>query len=415
MANLAPKELFKPNRGRATLFLHKYKSGDSFELVGGGRVKLKYDKDIAAVIKSENLLAAKKLILVDTKGNFYTLSSFAKTKEFGGGGTKGDVAEGILGAAIAARFTNKNEEITVAHIKAIIAGMAGTGIKRETLFKSPNANLQIVDDVKFFLALAQANMDVLCDPKTWPALNDIFLSAVKYANGATVREWSELLYNNNRYNFIQIISNGLGGQKTTKVDVRVIIDDEASNINISLKAGDVKQFGQVGGVEFENQRNLWGKLANINIESIEKKYREKIAKGEVIEALWLSYETAKEEINRSLGAANTRKKFLESLADGINYFATLGEKDVTLVQLTHNEAKIYKFAEIQDALDKIDGLEATLMESSGKPKLVIRDKQLNRNLLEIRAKQENKGNGTFYIKNYIEKGKLLGELVATLA
>ena len=414
MANLAPRELFKPNRGRATVFLHKYKSGDSFELVGGGRVKLKYDKDIAAVIKSENLLAAKKLVLVDTKGNFYTLSSFAKTKEFGGGGTKGDVAEGILGAAIAARFTNKNEEITAAHIKAIIAGMAGTGTKRETMFKSPNANLQIVDDVKFFLALAPANMDALCDQKNWPGMNDIFLSAIKYANGTTVREWSELLYYNNQYNFIQIISNGLGGQKTTKVDVRVIIDNESSNINNSLKAGDVKQFGQIGGVEFGNQRNLWGKLANINIESAEQKYHALMAKGEAIEALWLSYETAKEEINRSLGTANTRKKFLKSLADGINYFATLGEKEVTLVQLTHNEAKIYNFDQIQNALDKIDGLEAIVMESSGKPKLVIRDK-LKRNLLEIRAKQENKSNGTIYIRNYIEKGKLLGELIATLA
>ena len=47
----------------------------------------------------------------------------------------------------------------------------------------------------------------------------MLLSAVRYANSTTVRKWSKLLYENNRYDKIEVVSDGLGGQKTTKVDV----------------------------------------------------------------------------------------------------------------------------------------------------------------------------------------------------
>lgn len=416
-ANLAPSELFKPGRGRVVIFLHKYKSGDSFELVSGKKAKLIYDKANADIIKAEDSAKAKNLLFKDADNNFYKLSDFAKTKEFGGsgaGGNKGDVAEGIIGAAIAARFVNKNQDITPKHIQDIIDKMSGTGTKTETVYKSPNKNPRIIDDVRFFLSLAKANMEALRDPKNWPLFQELFESSAKYANGRTVRQWSELLYGNNQYNYIEVISDGLGGQKTTKVDVRVIIDNKHSNINLSLKAGDVKQFGQIGGVEYDKQHFLWEKAAKIDIARIKPKYEKLLAEGESVEAVWVAYEFAKDQINNELRSDSGRRKFMQNLADGIVFFATLHEKDVTLVQLSHSQAKVYSFDNIQKALADLKDLRADVKESAGKPKLVIVDSK-GKSLIEFRVKQENKPGGEVYIRNYVEKGDLLGDLLATQA
>ena len=35
------------------------------------------------------------------------------------------------------------------------------------------------------------------------------------------------------------------------------VDDQPIDIKVSLKAGDVKQFGQVSGAEFAKQEKLW--------------------------------------------------------------------------------------------------------------------------------------------------------------
>ena len=90
-------------------------------------------------------------------------------------------------------------------------------------------------------------------------------SAVKYANSPNVTKWSKLVYENNRYDKIEVLSDGLGGQRSTKVDVSVKITDDKGklmpvDILVSLKAGDVKQFGQVSGAEFNKQQDLWGRL-----------------------------------------------------------------------------------------------------------------------------------------------------------
>ena len=52
--------------------------------------------------------------------------------------------------------------------------------------------------------------------------------------------------------------------------------------------------------------------------------------------------------------------------------------------------------------------------STGKPKLIISNKG-GKVLLEFRVKQENKPNGEIYFRNYIEKGPLLGDLIASMA
>lgn len=353
------------------------------------------------------------LFLITSKQEKIPIGAFDKPKQ-GAGGNKGDVAEGIVGAAIAARFVNKNRDITPRDIQRIIEQMVGSGSKRETVYKSQNANPKIVDDVRFYLSLAKPNMDALCDPKNFTPLSDLFESAAKYANGKTVREWGDLLYNNNMYNFIEVISDGLGGQRSTKVDVRVLVDKQHTDINVSLKAGDVKQFGQVSGAEFDKQEILWEKLLKIDVTFLEREYTQLLSEKKTFDAIFKVYNYVTREINSRLATETSRAKFLDDLGEGIIHFATLNEKDVTLVQLNRKEAKVYNFDGLKKAILQIKELRADIVSSGEKPKIVIGDRSTGV-LLEIRTKIENKSDGTPYVRNYIEKGKLLGDLISNYA
>ena len=256
-------------------------------------------------------------------------------------------------------------------------------------------------------------MKVLLDPSKWAGLDDLFQSAVKYANGDTVIAWSKLLYNNNQKNNIDVISDGLGNQSGTKVDVKVLVDGVVTNIKVSLKAGDVKQFGQVAGSEFEKQLFLWKTLLEIDVSTKETLYTKHLQNKEVNEALYVTYSFVAEQINIKLGGSSSKPKLLRDLGNGIRHFATLNEEDVSLVQLSKNEAVIYTFDKIHDKLKNLD-LTAVIKDSAGKPKLVIQNKELN-SLIEVRVKAEGRPDGSTYIRNYIEKGEVLGSFLAIKA
>jgi hypothetical protein len=354
---------------------------------------------------------AKALRLTASGNATFSIGSLDKPKE---AGNRGDIAEGILGAAIAARFINKNQDIDTAKIKAVLRdlGPSATKIKQKD-FDSANKNPKIIDNVNLYISLAESNMKVLLDPSKWARLDDLFQSAVKYANGDTVIAWSQLLYNNNQKNNIEVISDGLGNQSGTKVDVKVMVDGVITNIKVSLKAGDVKQFGQVAGSEFEKQLFLWKTLLEIDVSTKETLYTKHLQNKEVNEALYVTYSFVAEQINIKLGGSSSKPKLLRDLGTGIRHFATLNEQDVSLVQLSKNEAVIYTFDKIHDKLKNLD-LKAVIKDSAGKPKLVIQNKELN-SLIEVRVKAEGRPDGSTYIRNYIEKGEVLGSFLAIKA
>ena len=71
-----------------------------------------------------------------------------------------------------------------------------------------------------------------------------------------------MFYGNGLKNEIEVFADGETDQTGTKVDVRVTANDHENNkipldLNISLKVGSVKQFGQYGGVSYEVQAKMW--------------------------------------------------------------------------------------------------------------------------------------------------------------
>tara|TARA_B100002019_G_scaffold229908_1_gene203326 strand:- start:423 stop:1718 length:1296 start_codon:yes stop_codon:yes gene_type:complete len=334
----------------------------------------------------------------------------------------GDMAEGVVGAAICARFIYKNRTITTRQVYGVLRSM-GTptnypgkkGKQVEKTFKSANANPKIMDDVRLFISLAEVNMLALLSRGNESLLREYVESAVKYANSPNVTKWSKLVYENNRYDKIEVLSDGLGGQRSTKVDVSVKITNDKGelmpvDILVSLKAGDVKQFGQVSGAEFAKQQDLWGRLFGYDgsIQGLEEKYTDLMfVKKKPDEAVSLVYEFVNRKLNGDL--KDQPDLILRNLSSAINYFATLNEENVTLLQVGQSKAKVYKFDDIYNRIkgktyeSKIvrgkSNLPTILIESEGKP------------LIQFRVKQEFKSDGSPYVRNYIEKQKLMADLL----
>ena len=334
----------------------------------------------------------------------------------------GDMAEGVVGAAICARFIYKNRNITARQVYGVLRSMGAPtnypgkkGKQVEKTFKSANLNPKIMDDVRLFISLAEVNMVALLSRGNENLLKEYVESAVKYANSPNVTKWSKLVYENNRYDKIEVLSDGLGGQRSTKVDVSVKITDDKGklmpvDILVSLKAGDVKQFGQVSGAEFTKQQDLWGRLFgyDASIKGLEEKYTNLMfIEKKPDEAVSLVYEFVNRKLNGDL--KDQPDKILRNLASAINYFATLNEENVTLLQVGQNKAKVYKFDDIYNRIkgkkyeSKIvrgkSNLPTILIESEGKP------------LIQFRVKQEFKNDGSPYVRNYVEKQKLMAELL----
>ena len=330
----------------------------------------------------------------------------------------GDMSEAVVGAAIAARFIYKNRSITSANVYGVLYGMPAPtnypgkkGKYTERTFNSLNENKKVSDQVKVYISLAEVNMNAVMDRSNKQLIEPYVRSAVRYANSTNVRKWAKLLYENNRSDVIDVRSDGLGGQTTTKVDVFVEVNGEKVDINVSLKAGDVKQFGQVSGIEFEKQIKLWETSFGFGqeIKSLNGQYDKLILKKETVpQAVALVYQKVAELFNQGMkrGSTDVVRKF----ASSIKYFATLNEDNVTLLQVGNDAAKLYSFDDIYQGLENMQMNASVTFGKSGLPTLFINDANGNP-ILQYRVKQEFKPDGSPYIRNYVEKQKVLGQLI----
>jgi len=331
----------------------------------------------------------------------------------------GDMSEGIVGAAICARFIYKNRTITPQNVYGVLRSLptptnypGKKGKYVEKTFKSANQKRGVEDDVRFYVSLAEVNMSALLDRSNEKLIFPYVQSAVRYANSRSVFKWSKLLYENNRYDKIEVISDGLGGQTTTKVDVYVKVDDKPIDIRVSLKAGDVKQFGQVSGIEFAKQIKLWDTSFGYGseIESLKGKYEELVTQNKAPEAVSLVYNKIVELFNKDMRGGNNAD-MKRTFANSIKFFATLNEDNVTLLQVANDAAKLYTFDEIYEGIENMN-LNATITTGkSGLPTLFINDAATNNPLIQYRVKQEFKSDGSPYIRNYVEKQTVLGKLI----
>ena len=414
-------------RGKSVKLTHVAK-----KLKGSPKVKL---KDMSVQTLSTMLFPKGSTVFYyDDNDNRYTLANLHKMDDYKDGKTtfnKGNVAEILFAGAVFLRFKSKGTRVTEAQIKDLIKGlkpMANTGHLTTT---SPNLDPDTgremknpVDTIHFIYGLSSNNYKAVKDMTLWTAWSKIIQGALVYANSREVTSWSDMFYSNGLKNEIEVFADGETNQTGTKVDVRVTANDHEDkkiplDLNISLKVGNVKQFGQYGGVKYSVQEKLWSEFFGINIRTLYRRddFYAMMGTGhhenDMADALNMSYSKVAPEVAKALGTVKGVDLFFKA----INKHMTRNENPVFLIQLD-DKGQAIKY-DTSNLKEKLKGLTFTskLEKSGDLPMMRICttvDKKEN-TFLDIRVKRgDYAADGTPYYRNIFEKGKQFTKLLSII-
>ena len=404
-----------------------------------GEIKGTFGIDIKTPADIERFMKKKvyKFILFD--GEEIPKGRIMKTEEYKGGRVdynKGNVAELIFAAAIFAWFTTRTNRVMEDDVKKIIFDRRVKANPGNMIEMAPNKGVTIKDKVELKWGMSGNNHRAVTNPALWPvwsladnSQDNLVAASCRYANSENVTSWSNLVYENRSYNEITILAEGEDDQKETKVDVRVTITDqdgnpEPVNINVSLKKGNVGQFGQFGGVTYEVQKEVWGSSFGIEPPLEKSKYESyfvtKDHKTDTAIAFQEMYKAVIPVVKKMFDDPKSNKKMVQTFANFLSQQVTLGEKNVTLVTLKQDYAVEYNLDNVQAMLENLDfDFEYRVQRAKGEgdedlPAIDINCKVKGefevKTLLTIRAKR---GEGTYY-RNIFEKKALFTDLFATI-
>jgi hypothetical protein len=354
----------------------------------------------------------------------------------------GNVAEGVLAFAIAARFLNKNRRITERDLVKVLNEVKPTrsGTSSGKVFQSANAphpkmKKTLFDDVKVVVNLTTANMDMLftSDPDEYEVLRELMPSCIAYANSQEINTAALLMYRNGKKDYIDVIADGIGDETGTKVDVNLIINNSRNisipgNTNgtklrltqISLKR-DVDQFAQVGGWTMDKTDELWGKILGTKPSTsgaVQQIYADSAEmKGTTEEVAAETMRKVYTWAHQQLGSKFRNRVWLEDFVEVLDNFATYKEENVALVEIKGDTFHRYDFKKLKVALVGFPEADVPanltlsseyIVGASGLPTVRISGTNKNDNkkydLVQFRFKME-KGTGGVpkAIRNYVEK------------
>lgn len=336
-----------------------------------------------------------------------------------GVGNRGEIAEGILGAAMVAKFAKRTPEgigqITANDISGVLNALKKTGTDEYTA-TLPGREGENKDTLVFVLKLKTVPFKDLMDPGKRKFLNNEFSSATAYANDRLAEQYASYFYRNNRNDLIKVISDGISDESGRKTDVYVEVESpigsqpKLTKLDVSLKAGPVKQFGQIGGAGFDKLDELF-KIFGVDISNLESQYEQL---KDVTERLQLVYSEAANAFTRRMSGDEREEAFVREVVRGINFFGTRNDPNIRLVQFDKGTYSVLDFAKLEKMIEKIDMIATTSTDKVGRPKIHIVDSKTGEKFLTIRSKVENKtdkdGNPYQYIRNVIEKEPLLSKM-----
>jgi hypothetical protein len=362
------------------------------------------------------------LRLETDSGETVTTSLLQKTAEFKGGKNynAGDVAEAALGAAVTALFGKRGAEITESDVLKVIKALGeGKLVGKNNKFGKMKFTADN-DTIEYILGLNKASYNAIYLAANGGDMpNDILgalRSAVSYANTNTgIAEAVKYAVDDKGANAVVINADGVSDQKGVKADLFLTLDGTTLNL-ISLKAGDVKQFGQVSGYNFPQIEKFFGETFGV---SVSPKLADNFVDGDAkasFEAIREVYKEVANKVSSELKGDNDKveAKFVERLYKGIEHHATRGEKGTSLVILktTPNAAG---YSELQfgqvlaDAMETVD-LDAELVSTGvGKPAKiqVYGTTQSGKRSLLLQVRSNYKSEGKGYVRNIVEMGPLL--------
>jgi len=370
-------------------------------------------------------VAALRLVTID--GREITFGALLKTPDFKGGKTfnAGDIGEGMLGAAVTAKFLARDRDITEADVINVIKKLGageqiGNNIRGS--MSGPSAN----DTVYYNLSLNQANYNALIGSARNPRemhseILGALRSAVLFANrNAGIAAALGRIMSDKNKNKVTVNSDGVSDQRGTKADLFLDIDGTTVNL-LSLKVGDVKQFGQASGHNFQQLDKFFNETFGVNLPNTLQKYFNKDDAYASFSGIRKVYSRVATELNNELSgkSISLEAKLVERLYRGIQHHATRGEEGTSMVILktTPNAAGYseLRFGQaLRDAMEQVDlDVEVDAPEDSNQAKLEIfgtLDNGSRAMLLRLRSNIKSESRG--YVRNIVEMGPLLKVIAA---
>ena len=321
---------------------------------------------------------------------------------------RGDIAEGIMGAALTAKFIKRQLGQTIRDLPQVNATDVDTvlakffrsgGTYSKTVRDVPKPfdfippdfpgdriettvnivrELMFSDKVVFKLTLPQPAMDFLSKQSNRTQVRDIFERAIRYANNdpTFIREANRLA-TNAKNDKILVDADGVSNQLETKVDIGLYANGRKIGKQISLKTESGRQFDQVIGfgiAEFDKLfDNNMGIIVDGSVKSAVNNYikefnvtdafsfRAQTSK-DVTGSVWASklkkaatiyYKGAEKVIKTQIDALGFRRK----LANTIRVGATRGDEDIQLVKFAGAQGAYSERTfgpEFEDAIENAD-------------------------------------------------------------
>jgi len=343
---------------------------------------------------------------------------------------KGDVAEAILGAAVAAKFiirpvSDVSKKDVEDVLKKVLASNPVTVQVAD--YKKTTKSANITDNIKFKVGIPKPAMDFISDSSNWSSISDLFSSALSYVNSDRRLNLQAIQFSkNHKSNTIFVNSDGTGDQTGTKADIKLTFDGKKSRNQISLKVKGGDQFAQVSGIPFAKQEKLWKDGLGLDVSTLKTKYEKELenfdptivftdrtdeilkSQKDIVKAAARAvYKEAEIQMNDKFGSKDV--EFVKKLIEFIKTGATGSEyKEIELVKLVSGDFKKVRFnKKFEDTITNLS-LKA-VMRSSGDPLIVIQDTESNAPLIQIRFKVEaaskkGKSGKTYvvYPRNYVE-------------
>lgn len=189
---------------------------------------------------------------------------------------RGDVAEGILGATLTAKFVNvplkkdSNQKLTHSQVDDVLDKFFKSNIGYVN-YRTKDLKKNVQDDIKFSMNLTKPTNDLLKVRGKRIIVKDLYDSAIDYVESTWAKEVLNFV-SNGKVDRIEINSDGLGDQKGTKADIKIIVNGSPYQRQISLKVKGGEQFAQITGAEFIKQKALWQDILSLNIENLDRAY-----------------------------------------------------------------------------------------------------------------------------------------------
>jgi hypothetical protein len=324
--------------------------------------------DGSDVATSEQLNSLKKVQIPTTDGKPFKVTSIFKSQSIKGGSkfwNLGNIVEGVMGAAVTAKFISPDADVSEKDIASILKKLKpGTPAPTKRKSRDPLVPYSYSTNIKndkltFTLSLNSNDFNALItsvtDPtalKEYPNNEEIFKAfkdAANYVNTAsTVKTAIARVQEDSSDNEVLIESEGGNAEKqtSTKADLFITIDGVTERL-LSLKSKTVPQIGQVSGHAFENVQSYFKSIVDINIPN---NFKQKFPVGNFRTVGQEIFENAFPEVYQHVfkvlsgelqgDVDQAEYDLIKTVYNGIVHHATLGE-DVTVVYLSPSVKKAY--------------------------------------------------------------------------